>query len=70
MSAGHWLAIGLVLSGIATQIQGLHSWGEVTSPAFVSGLILNIGGVITSMFTRQLGRDPTQRERQDDASRR
>lgn len=63
MTAAHWLALGLFISGLATQVQGLHSWSEVSSPAFVSGAMLNLGGIIVSMFSKQIGRDHTMRER-------
>lgn len=67
MSKGHWLAIGLLLTGFATQIQGLHTWTEMLTPAFLSGMLLNIGGVITAMVSPQIGRDPTSQDRRGDA---
>lgn len=66
MTSGHWLAVGLFLTGLATQVQSLHAWSEVWSPAFVSGAVLNLGSVIVAAASKQVGRDPTQRQRDDD----
>lgn len=66
MKPGHWLALGFFLTGLAVQLQGLHSWSEVTSIPFVSGSVAQLGAVITAMMSKQLGRDPTSNDRSYD----
>lgn len=68
MSGGHWIALGTFLVGLATQAQGLHSWSEFTSVPFVCGIVMNLGSVIIAMASKQIGRDQTSRERDDDKS--
>lgn len=69
MTSGHVLAIGLFLTGLATQMQALHSWDEVKSITFAAGVLMNVGGIIVSMLSKQIGRDPTSQDRRHDGDR-
>jgi len=66
MNGTHWLALGLVFSGLATQAAGVHDWAEVFSPKFIFGSMGVVGGVLVGLFSKQLFRDPTQQERRTD----
>ena len=66
MTSGHLLAMGMFLTGLATTAQGLHSWREFTSVPFVMGAVMQLGSVFIAMASKQVGRDPSQRQRDDD----
>lgn len=48
---------GLFLTGLGTSIQGLHSWQEAASTAFVGGTVLQLGSVILAVFIKSPGQD-------------
>lgn len=55
MHPAHWIALGMFLTGIATQIAGLqHGWHDATTPAFVSGVIMNAGSIIVAAASGKL----------------
>ncbi len=53
LSAAHWTAVAMFLGGLAAQIGAMHSWGEVYSPAFISGVLLNVSSVLLAMFSNK-----------------
>jgi hypothetical protein len=47
----HWVIIGAMLVAIGTQLGGLeHGWVDAKSPAFISGLLIQIGTTIAALF--------------------
>lgn len=46
----HWVLIAGFLAASATMIAGLHSWSDVTTPAFVAGFLGQLGVLIGSVF--------------------
>lgn len=66
MTARHYVALGLILGGIAAQAASVHSWNEVLSPAFVFGSFGVIGGTLINLFSPEIGRDPTSQDRRTD----
>lgn len=67
MTAAHGIALAIFITGVATQMQGLHAWSEVRSIPFVCGCLMNIAGMITAMCSKQLGRGDEPRSRSTDA---
>lgn len=47
----HYVAFGMFLTGLAAQMNGVHAWSEVYSPSFVSGVVLNAGGLLITLFS-------------------
>jgi hypothetical protein len=69
MSGGNVAVILAVVSGIGLQLSGLEHWVDASNPKFVAGLLLNIAGAVGALFTKQINRDPSMRERWMDAGR-
>lgn len=40
----------MFLSGLGTQLAATNDWGELLTPAFVSGFIIQISGFILSVW--------------------
>lgn len=62
LNAQHWLAIGLVLTGLAGPIGAMHDWSEAVKPAFIAGALTQIGGVVVAVFSprpKKVGDPPT-----------
>jgi uncharacterized membrane protein HdeD (DUF308 family) len=51
LSGTHWAAIGLALSGIATQIGAMHTWQEAASPQAVAGFLQTIAAVLVAIHS-------------------
>ena len=47
----HWLALGMVLSSIATQVANAHEWRDVLSPSFIGGAMGSVGAVLVAIFS-------------------
>lgn len=55
MQAGHYVALGMFLTSLATQIGGLqHGWHDAATPTFVSGIVMNIGSIIVAAASGKL----------------
>jgi len=54
LTAAHGLALGMFLTGMAAQLSSLPTWGEATSPLFISGVIMNLGSVIVASASGKL----------------
>jgi hypothetical protein len=54
VSIVHWLALGMFLTGMATQVSSLPSWHDATSPVFISGVIMNLGSIIVAAASGKL----------------
>lgn len=46
----HWLLIGGFLTSMAAMIGGLDHWADLTRPAFVAGLLGQVGVFIGAVF--------------------
>ena len=56
MLVAHWIAIGMFLTSLATQISGLqHGWRDAISPSFIAGVIMNIGSIAIALGTKKIG---------------
>jgi ABC-type sulfate transport system permease component len=56
----HWGIVAALLVSMATQISGLqHGWQDMTSPQFVSGLLMSIATTIGALFVGS----PTEKNR-------
>lgn len=51
MTGKHWLAIGLFVVGVGTSISSLNDWHEATTPLFISGLLVQLGGKLVALFS-------------------
>lgn len=66
MSAVHWIALGMFLSGLATQMSSLPSWSAATNPVFIAGVIMNLGSVIVAAASGKIF--PPERRATDPAN--
>jgi hypothetical protein len=48
----------LFLSGLGSQIAGLKTWEDASSPLWVSGVLAMLGSVITAAYMRPPGEPP------------
>lgn len=47
----HWIVIGAMFVALGTQLGSLeHGWADATSPAFIGGLIIQVGTTIAALF--------------------
>lgn len=47
----HYAVIGAMLIALGTQLAGLeHGWADATSPAFIGGLLMQIGTTVAALF--------------------
>lgn len=51
-SASHWVILAGCLVSIGAMGSAFHDWREVTSPAFVFGVIGVVGSNIAAVLTR------------------
>ncbi len=55
----YWAVAALVLTGLGTQLQSLHSFDEALTPAWIGGTLITIGGVVAAVFVRPPGAPPS-----------
>lgn len=66
LEAKHYAVIAAMLIGIGTQLAGAqHGWADVASPAFIGGMIVQIGTTVAAIFVGA-PRDTDRRERATD----
>lgn len=53
----HWMALGLFLTGVATQMGGLTSWRDCTSITFFAGIVMQLGSVLVAAASDKLFKD-------------
>jgi hypothetical protein len=51
--------VALVLTGLGTQLQSLHSFDEAMTPAWIGGTLIMLGGVVAAVFVRPPGTPPS-----------
>lgn len=62
----HFAVIAAMLVGIGTQLAGAqHGWTDVMSPAFIGGMIVQMGTTVAAIFVGA-PRDPDKRSRISD----
>jgi hypothetical protein len=62
----HWAVIGAQLIAVGAQLAGLaHGWHDALTPAFIGGLIGQLGVTVTAIFVGA-PRDPDERGRATD----
>jgi hypothetical protein len=54
MRTNHWLVVGMLATGLASNIVAMHDWSEVYSPAGVAGILLTVGSVLTALFSEKV----------------
>lgn len=51
LTTKHYVVLGAMLIAIGTQLSGLeHGWTDATAPAFIGGLLMQIGTTIGALF--------------------
>lgn len=56
LKATHWIVLGLVVGGVATQLSNVHDgWSEVWTPRFVAGMLMQVSSAIVALFTNKPG---------------
>jgi hypothetical protein len=58
MKGKHWAIVGGMLVAIATQLSGVQHWHEVLTPLFVSGVTMQVGVVLVSIYTDKAEQKP------------
>ena len=49
------IALALLVTGIGTQLQALHSWEEAQQPAWWGGTLIMVGAVVSASFAKPPG---------------
>lgn len=51
LTTKHYAVLAAMLISLGTQLSGLeHGWADATSPAFIGGLLMQIGTTIAALF--------------------
>ena len=63
----HYAVLAAMLVALGTQLGGLeHGWTDATSPAFVGGLLMQIGTTLAALFVGAPHKPYTGEERRKD----
>ncbi len=46
----HWVLIATFLASTATMMAGTHGWSDMTQPAFISGVLMQLATLIGAVF--------------------
>ena len=46
----HWAVLGTFIVSLAAMVAGLDHWGDATHPAFVAGVLGQLGALVSAIF--------------------
>ncbi|MCC6989965.1 MAG: hypothetical protein IT181_13250 [Acidobacteria bacterium] len=52
------LMIGMVITGLGTQVQSMHTIDEAKTPAFIGGAMLVVGAALVAVWVEKPGSRP------------
>lgn len=51
LTGKHWAILGAMLGAVALQMSALKTWADASSPAFVAGILLQVGATLKALYT-------------------